>query len=210
MMIELEVSDVRNAQAPSEAFAMVLKERNGDRLLPIVIGMNEARAIVFEINKMKPKRPTPHDLITQLSTSCHVEAVNVKIYKFEEGVFYAHINMKYPNGEEFSIDSRTSDAVVMALKWQIPIFIEDSIIDNYLKNTEIDTEAILSDADYEACGGDENEPNFSDEGYDQYISAKLEEMPLNELENLLEGAVECEDYEMASKIHAEIEKRKKI
>lgn len=209
-MIELEVSDIRNAQAPSEAFAMVLKERFGERLLPIIIGMSEARAIVLEMNKMKPKRPTPHDLILQLSAACQVVADKVEIHKFEEGIFYARIRFSNPNNEIFYLDSRTSDAVVLALKWDIPIFIEEEIIDTYLNNTDIDMNSLLADDDSTPTDNDEYESTLSDEGYDQYISSKLEEMSLDELENLLDGAVECEDFEMASKIHEEIEKRKKM
>ena len=123
-MLEFIVSDIRNAQAPSEAYALILKEKEGERMLPILIGMNEARAIVLEMNKMKPKRPTPHDLFLRLSEICQVYAGYVVIHKFEEGVFYADIHFRKENGEVFTIDSRTSDAVVLALKCSIPIYVE--------------------------------------------------------------------------------------
>ncbi|MCQ2264421.1 MAG: bifunctional nuclease family protein [Bacteroidales bacterium] len=202
-MVELEVSDIRNAQSPSEAFALVLTERQGDRVLPIVIGMNEARAIVLEMSKMKPKRPTSHDLFLQLSDACNIVAENVEIHKFEEGIFYANINMRRENGELLVIDSRTSDAVVLALKWHIPIYIHEDILDNYLSDNIDEVKNLMENEEPE-----EDDINLSDENYDKYISAKLEEMSMEELEHLLEGAVECEDFEMASKIHEEIEKRK--
>lgn len=202
-MVELEVSDIRNAQSPSEAFALVLTERQGDRVLPIVIGMNEARAIVLEMSKMKPKRPTSHDLFLQLSDACNIVAENVEIHKFEEGIFYANINMRRENGELLIIDSRTSDAVVLALKWHIPIYIHEDILDNYLSDNIDEVKNLMENEEPE-----EDDINLSDENYDKYISAKLEEMSMEELEHLLEGAVECEDFEMASKIHEEIEKRK--
>ena len=209
-MIELVVSDIRNAQPPSEAYALILKEKEGERQLPILIGMSEARAIVLEMNKMRPKRPTPHDLFLQLSEQCKVYPGYVLIHKFEEGVFYADIHFRKENGEVFTIDSRTSDAVVIALKTHIPIYIQEEVIDAYLSDTENLVE--LSDAQNEEKDdeelADELEMDLSDENYDKYISTKLEEMSLDELQNLLDGAVECEDFEMASKIHDEIERRK--
>ena len=202
-MIELVVSDIRNAQPPSEAYALILKEKEGERQLPILIGMSEARAIVLEMNKMRPKRPTPHDFFLQLSEQCKVYPGYVLIHKFEEGVFYADIHFRKENGEVFTIDSRTSDAVVIALKTHIPIYIQEEVIDAYLSDTEN-----LVDISDEQAEEDDEELDLSDENYDKYISTKLEEMSLEELQNLLDGAVECEDFEMASKIHDEIERRK--
>ncbi|MBR4536901.1 MAG: bifunctional nuclease family protein [Bacteroidales bacterium] len=205
-MIEFTVSDIRNAQAPSEAYALILKEKEGERLLPILIGMNEARSIVLEMNKMKPKRPTPHDLFLRLSEVCKVYAGYVVIHKFEEGVFYADIHFRRENGEVFTIDSRTSDAVVLALKCSIPIYVEEEVLEAYFSD-EDSLEVLSSDLEEEQ-EADDLEMDLSDENYDKYISTKLEEMSLDELQNLLDGAVECEDFEMASKIHDEIERRK--
>ena len=205
-MIEFIVSDIRNAQAPSEAYALILKEKEGERMLPILIGMNEARAIVLEMNKMKPKRPTPHDLFLSLSEQCKVYAGYVVIHKFEEGVFYADIHFRKENGEVFTIDSRTSDAVVLALKCNIPVYVEEEVLEAYYSDQEIIEENIAETDEEEA--EDDLELDLSDENYDKYLSTKLEEMSLEELQNLLDGAVECEDFEMASKIHDEIERRK--
>lgn len=205
-MIEFTVSDINNAQAPSEAYALILKEKEGERLLPILIGMNEARSIVLEMNKMKPKRPTPHDLFLRLSEVCKVYAGYVVIHKFEEGVFYADIHFRRENGEVFTIDSRTSDAVVLALKCNIPIYVEEEVLEAYFSDEE-SLETLSSDMEEEQ-EVDDLEMDLSDENYDKYLSTKLEEMSLEELQNLLDGAVECEDFEMASKIHDEIERRK--
>ena len=206
-MLEFIVSDIRNAQAPSEAYALILKEKEGERMLPILIGMSEARAIVLEMNKMKPKRPTPHDLFLRLSEVCKVYAGYVVIHKFEEGVFYADIHFRKENGEVFTIDSRTSDAVVLALKCHIPVYVEEEVLETYFSDTE-NLEVLSSDTEEEEQEVDDLEIDLSDENYDKYLSTKLEEMSLEELQNLLDGAVECEDFEMASKIHDEIERRK--
>jgi hypothetical protein len=211
-MIEFEVSDIRNAQPPSEAYALVLKEKQGERQLPILIGLNEAKSIVLEMNRMKPKRPTPYDLLMQLSESCQVYPGYVVIRKFEEGIFYADIHFRKGNGEVFTLDSRTSDAVVVALKSHIPIYINEEVIDRYLADDDLLTSlSDFQEGDEENMVSEEAEDlemNLSDENYDKYIAAKLEEMSLEELQDLLDGAVECEDYEMASKIHDEIERRK--
>ena len=208
-MLEFIVSDIRNAQPPSEAYALILKEKQGERQLPILIGMSEARAIVLEMNRMRPKRPTPHDLFLQLSEQCKVYPGYVVIHKFEEGVFYADIHFRKENGEVFTVDSRTSDAVVIALKTHIPIYIQEEVIDAYLSDTEnlVDVSDDQAEEEDEELA-DELEMDLSDENYDKYLSTKLEEMSLEELQNLLDGAVECEDFEMASKIHDEIERRK--
>ena len=208
-MLEFIVSDIRNAQPPSEAYALILNEKEGERQLPILIGMSEARAIVLEMNKMRPKRPTPHDLFLQLSEQCKVYPGYVVIHKFEEGVFYADIHFRKENGEVFTVDSRTSDAVVIALKTHIPIYIQEEVIDAYLSDTEnlVDVSDDQAEEEDEELA-DELEMDLSDENYDKYLSTKLEEMSLEELQNLLDGAVECEDFEMASKIHDEIERRK--
>ena len=207
-MLEFIVSDIRNAQPPSEAYALILKEKEGERQLPILIGMSEARAIVLEMNKMRPKRPTPHDLFLQLSEQCKVYPGYVVIHKFEEGVFYADIHFRKENGEVFTIDSRTSDAVVLALKCSIPIYVEEEVLEAYFSDQDnIEESATLTDEE-EEYSEDDLELDLSDENYDKYLSTKLEEMSLEELQNLLDGAVECEDFEMASKIHDEIERRK--
>lgn len=209
-MIELTVSDIRNAQPPSEAYALILKEKQGERQLPILIGMSEARAIVLEMNKMRPRRPTPHDLLLQLSEQCKVYAGYVVIRDFSEGVFYADIHFRKENGEVFTLDSRTSDAVVLALKCHIPIYIQEEVIETYLSEDEgfINFEDTQQEGDFNEEETDELEMDLSDENYEKYLSVKLEEMSLEELQTLLDGAVECEDFEMASKIHEEIERRK--
>ena len=205
-MIELIVADIRNAQAPSEAYALVLKERHGTRLLPIVIGMSEARSIVLEMNKLKPKRPTTHDLFVQLAKECRVNAKEVEIYHFEDGIFYAHINLNYADGKFFSIDSRTSDAVVFALKYNIPIYIHEQILNYYISDNPI--EEIIAPESTSVEEESDEELQLPADDYDRCRSANLEEMSLEELDSLLKGAIECEDFEMASKIHEEIEKRK--
>lgn len=204
-MIELVFFEVQNVQTPSEAFSLTLKERKGERLLTMMIGLNEARAIVLERNKIQPKRPSTHDLFSQLIQATHLTPEDVEICNYEEGIFFANINFHRENADKVIIDSRTSDAVVLALKWNIPIFIEDVVFEKYLAENQIDNRSIQEQSSISFSAN-----WMEDAKDDEYILAKLKEMSSEELEELLQGAVECEDFEMASKIHEEMEKRKKV
>jgi len=195
--IELEVTDVQSSQAQGEAFALILKEKEGSRFIPIVIGVTEARAVVFELNRIKPHRPSPHDLFSELAKHSQIALHKVVIWKFLDGVFYANLIMENKNGESFEIDARTSDAVALALKFSTPIFIAQSIFEkmSLTSQTVEDKTPIEQDSLEEV------------QEYDKFIKQKLEEMTLSELEDLLTGAIDSEDYELASKIHEEINKR---
>lgn len=196
--IELEVSDVQSSQAQGEAFALILKEKGGDRFVPVVIGISEARAVVFELNRIKPHRPGPHDLFAQLADYCRMFLHKIVIWKFEAGVYYAHIIMQNQEENSFEIDARTSDAVTLALKFSAPIFIEESIFD---------TVGLAPSASKNDLPSDNEENADEVEEYDKFIKQKLEEMTVPELEDLLTGAIESEDYELASKIHEELNRR---
>lgn len=198
MRIELEVVDIRNSQTQSEAFALLMKKKDSDDFLPIIIGISEARAIILEINKITPRRPSPHDLFQQLSAICHCTLQEVSIYKYEEGIYFANIILQDENGKTIFIDSRTSDAVTLALKLKKPIYIDEEIFLEHSFRIEPEPKTILSD-----------EPRNDDEPevYDDYIDQRIKEMSKEELDVLLTGAIESEDFELASKIHEEIERR---
>lgn len=196
--IELEVSDVQSSQAQGEAFALILREKGGDRFVPVIIGISEARAVVFELNRIKPHRPGPHDLFTQLADYCRMVLQKIVIWKFEAGVYYAQIVMQNQEGTLFEIDARTSDAVTLALKFSAPIFIEESIFE---------TVGLIPSASPNDIPPEKEEDAGEVEEYDKFIKQKLEEMTVPELEDLLTGAIESEDYELASKIHEELNRR---
>ena len=199
MKIELEVADIRNSQTQSEAYALLLRKKESNDFLPIIIGLSEARAIILEINKIPPRRPSTHDLFVQLAGVCNCTLQDVFIYKYEEGVFFANINLINEIGKEIILDARTSDAVTLALKQNKPIFIEEDIFIEHCFHIEPE-ETNLSIDDDSADDGPEED--------DQYIDQKIREMSQAELEKLLAGAVESEDFELASKIHDEMERRK--
>ena len=199
MRIELEVADIRNSQTQSEAYALLLRKKESNDFLPIIIGLSEARAIILEINKIPPRRPSTHDLFVQLAGVCNCTLQDVFIYKYEEGVFFANINLINEIGKEIILDARTSDAVTLALKQNKPIFIEEEIFIEHSFHIEPEDTNLSIDDDSTDDGPEED---------DQYIDQKIREMSQAELEKLLAGAVESEDFELASKIHDEMERRK--
>ena len=197
---ELKVGDIKNAENPSEAYALILKEKNGERVMPVMIGWSEARSLVLAMNKALSRRPTTHDLFVSLAGSCGCTLENIFIYKFEDGVYFSYLRMKNDGQNTFEIDSRTSDAVTLALCYRVPIFIDGDLFD---KVSLAMAEPSEKDSDNSSPDMEEELPNE-----DKYIDQQLSEMSLPELEGLLEGAIESEDFELASKIHEEMEKRR--
>jgi uncharacterized protein len=196
--IELEIVDVQNSQTPNDAYVLILKEKGGVRIIPVIIGLSEAKTIVLILNNVKSRRPTPHELFKNLTEHCGFVISQIVIEQFIEGIYYSKIVLS-KDLEVINLDARTSDAVSLALLFKAPIFIEQTILDQV---------AILPSEKKE------NNFEFSEEEfldnieYDQFIDQKIKEMKDEELETLLQGAIESEDFELATKIHEEIELRK--
>jgi len=189
--IELNIVGLSYSQAQSNSYALVLGEANGKRRLPIVIGHYEAQAIALEIEKMKPSRPLTHDLFFNFAKTFGINIIEVQITKFHEGIFYA--TLICDNGISMhEIDSRTSDAVALSIRFHCPIFT---------------TEEIMSQAgilfEEEDMTSDNLEEAVNDTGSDY-----LKNLSVGELETELQQAVEDEDYEKASLIRDELRKRK--
>jgi hypothetical protein len=191
--IKLKVMGISYSQTQSGAYALLLIEENGERRIPIIIGGFEAQAIVIKLENLEPPRPLTHDLIKKIADQFNINIVEVMIYKLEEGVFYSKLICN--NGEkEYSIDSRTSDAVAIALRFGCPIFIDDDILERaQLTNAPSDTELV-------SPGEDQNENE---------LSSKYESYSDEELNNMIVEEVKTEDYERAASIRDELEKRKK-
>ncbi|MDD2412673.1 MAG: bifunctional nuclease family protein [Bacteroidales bacterium] len=192
MKIKLEVQGLTYSQTQNNAYALILKESNGSRRLPIIIGGFEAQSIAIQIEKIKYSRPLTHDLFKNFSETFNIQVTEVLIYRLEEGVFYSQLICN--NGHMIKeIEARTSDAVSLALRFDCPIYTYEKI----MKDASIDESSIFSkDSDQ-----DEPEMTLTDENEFEYYT-------LEELDKLLDQAVENEDYEQASKIRDEIEKRK--
>jgi bifunctional DNase/RNase len=192
--VKLKVLGISYSQTQSGAYALILVEENGERRVPIIIGGFEAQAIVIKLENLDPPRPLTHDLFKSFAAEFNITIIEVMIYKLEEGVFYSRLLCN--NGEkELAIDSRTSDAVALALRFGCPIYITEEILEKAgitITPAETDT-STDSDTDSLYETGNSRYENFSDE----------------ELYKMIDEAVKTEDYERAASIRDEIDKRNK-
>lgn len=164
------------------AYALLIGEKNGNRQMPIIIGATEAQAIVMELRGITPPRPLTHVLFASVLEALRVRLLRVLIYRVENGVFYAYL---YLRSEEtiLRVDSRTSDAIVLALRMGAPIFIYEDILED--EHIPINT-------------GDDDEKNvFFQESYNRRPS-------LNTLKKALQKAIDKEDYERAAILRDQI------
>ena len=202
--IKLNVLGISYSQTQSGAYALVLSEEEGTRRIPIIVGGFEAQAIAIELEGLTPPRPLTHDLFKNFSDSYGIRIIEVNIHKLEEGVFFA--NILCDNGDQqTTLDARTSDAIALALRFQCPIYTTEEIVDKA---------GIVLDFD-KGSGLDENmdadEPEKMTAAPEQTgrrpIHPDLAENSLEELQSMLAEAVSKEDYERASEIRDEINRR---
>lgn len=189
--IELTIFGLSYSQAQSNSYALVLSETKGKRRLPIVIGHYEAQAIALELEKMKPSRPLTHDLFYNFAKSFGINIIEVHISKFHEGIFYSTLTCD--NGiSVINIDSRTSDAVALSIRFHCPIYTTEEIMSQAGMEFEENDLPVEGSEDITLIEDTYNLTNFT----------------LLELESELQKAIEDEDYEKASLIRDEINKRK--
>ena len=192
--VKLEIIGMSYSQSQSGAYALILGEVGGKRRLPIIIGGFEAQAIAIELEKMKPSRPLTHDLFKQFADTFNVVIQEVVINKFKEGVFHAEL-VCLDGRAEYRIDARTSDAVALALRFKCPIFTYEKIMG---------AAGIIVDEKQE-----EKESEIP--GPPKIPSSNpLSSITLTELKEKLDRAVANEEYEEASRIRDEINRRKNI
>lgn len=183
--IELQVLNISNSQAQVGAYALVLGEVDGERQLPIIIGPAEAQATAICLKGVKAPRPLTHDLFYSCLNVLEVKMLRVLIYKAKEGVFYSYIYLQ-KDEEILRIDSRTSDAIALAVRSDCPIFIYESILETeYIR---------LDDSDQPDTEPQEEETN--DAGN------------VNSLEQALKQAIKEENYELAARLRDEINRNK--
>ncbi|GAB4055566.1 bifunctional nuclease family protein [Spirosoma litoris] len=193
--IKLEILGLSPSQSQSGSFALVLGEEYGNRRLPIIIGMFEAQAIAIEIEKIVPNRPMTHDLFKQFAEQFKFTVREIMISDLREGIFFAKI-VCFDGVRESVIDARPSDAIAIGIRFDVPIYTNESI---------------LSEAGITASSNDEeeqeelvrspNRPSTRSFG-DQLKNASSEE-----LQHMLEEALGNEEYERAAKIRDEMSKR---
>jgi uncharacterized protein len=193
--IKLEILGMSYSQSQSGAYALILGESFGRRRLPIIIGGFEAQAIAMELEKMKPARPLTHDLLKSVARSFGIDISEVIINKFHEGVFYAQLICN-DGTKTVEIDSRTSDAVAMAIRFNCPIFT---------------TEKIMSEAGIIVQDEKEKKSKSTQPAGDSDLTSSniYDKKTISELKEMLTKAVENEEYEKASVIRDEIKRRDK-
>ncbi|MEE4196461.1 MAG: bifunctional nuclease family protein [Bacteroidales bacterium] len=202
--IKLNVLGISYSQTQTGAYALVLTEENGDRRIPIIIGGFEAQAIAIQLEGLKPPRPLTHDLFLNFATSFGINLLEVNIYRLEEGVFYSQLICN--NGKNnISIDARTSDAIALALRFKCPIYTTEEILQKSGIVIDIESEEKV---DPQQTSGDDSS-NKTDSDISSMSRYEFEDLDIEALETLLEEAVKKEEYERASIIRDEINKRKK-
>lgn len=194
--IRLNVLGISYSQTQSGAYALVLSEENGQRRVPIIVGGFEAQAIAIQLEGLKPPRPLTHDLFVNFSQSFKINLIEVNIYKLEEGVFFSKLICD--NGQtRISIDARTSDAIALALRFKCPIFTTEDILTRAGIVIDFENEAKTKKPESEDTKQESSAP----------INEELKDLELDELKNLLDDAIHKENYERASIIRDEINRR---
>jgi uncharacterized protein len=192
--IKLKILGLSSSQSNAGSFALVLGEQTGNRRLPIIIGMFEAQAIAIEIEKITPNRPMTHDLFKSFAEAFRFSLQEIVISDLREGVFYA--KMVCTDGNDLvEIDARPSDAIAIGLRFGAPIFTYESIMSEagiILSDVEESEEDVLQE---------EPESSFSTR------REKLKDYTFDQLQTMLNEALEHEDYEQAAKIRDELNRR---
>lgn len=193
--IELEIVALSHSITQTHSYAVVLGEINGLRRIPIVIGGFEAQAIAVALERMNPSRPLTHDLMKNFMLAFNVELHEVVINDLQEGIFYSQLICSGAN-DTVEIDSRTSDALALAVRFGCPIYTYDTILDQA---------GVLMEDD----GKKKKESNVTSITSEQGGSDDLKAMSLEELNTLLNNVLEQEDYIKAIAIRDEIKSRGK-
>ncbi len=192
--VKLSILGISFRQVQEGAYALIFAEENSIRRLPIVIGAPEAQSIAIVMEGIKPPRPLTHDLLHNVMKTLNINLLEVYIYKFEDGAFFSELILKQ-NDSIYCVDSRTSDAVALAIRTQSPIYTTESIMqkmgivfeehtDEQTDNKEVDNDLEWKNTDYK-------------------------ELSTDILQKKLQEALEEENYEIAIQIRDEINSRKK-
>jgi bifunctional DNase/RNase len=199
-LIKLTIKGISYSQTQSGAYALVLSEMDGTRTLPIIIGAFEAQSIAIALEKeIRPPRPLTHDLFKTFADRYFINIKQVIIHKLVDGVFFSSL-ISEKDGVEEIIDTRTSDAIALAVRFNAPIYTYKNILDKAGIYLKLEEEMSMEDSDFE-----------TDDLVAEIISETSQELPvhksLQELYKELDAAVANENYELAAKIRDEISKR---
>jgi uncharacterized protein len=197
--IELEIVALSHSITQTHSYAVVLGEVNGLRRLPIVIGGFEAQAIAVALEKMQPSRPLTHDLMKNFMNSFAIDLLEIIICDLQEGIFYSKLVCSSEN-DTVEIDSRTSDAIALAVRFGCPVYTYENILDSAgILMEESGTTGKKKKGKQEVMVEQDNPVGSED----------LKTMTLPELNNLLTEVLDKEDYIRAIAIRDEINSRSK-
>ena len=187
-LIQVEILGLSSSSSSGGAFALVLREIDGTRQLPIIIGGFEAQAIALELENIEPPRPMTHDLLREVFSSVNAEVSYVVINELRDGTFFARVTFTH-EGNESELDARPSDAVALAVRVEAPIYV---------------TEAVLGEAGIPSeDASEESNAEVTVEDAEPVATT-----PLEDLNQKLKKAIEEENYEQAAILRDEIEKNK--
>ena len=204
--IRLEIIGLSSSQSQIGHYALVLGERGGKRRLPIIIGGGEAQAIALELEGIKANRPMTHDLIFNLASHFGMDLIEVIINDLREGIYYARLIFDF-NGEIHDLDSRSSDAVAIAVRFSAPIYTYESVMTE--GGIIMEDEGAAKDfADEEGDFSLEKVESTEQPGAASPAPTLNREAELKRLEKRLEDVLANENYEAAAQIRDQIDKLK--
>ena len=199
-LIELKIYGISYSDNTSGAFALILTEMNGSKKLPIVIGGFEAQAIAVALEKkIKTSRPLTHELFKGFADKFDIKINHIIIHKLIEGIFFSNLVCE-KDDKIIKIDSRTSDAIALSIRFNAPIFIEKGILDNVgFEDNDKHSEEInlIGDSFFKTDTSDKS-------------SKDIKKISSNKIKKMLEKSIQNEDYELAAKLRDELNTRKKI
>ncbi|MDG1395154.1 MAG: bifunctional nuclease family protein [Flavobacteriales bacterium] len=198
--VQLNIIGLTYSQSQSNAYALLLGEEKGNRRLPIVIGAFEAQSIAVALEKKSmPPRPLTHDLFTSLALSYNIYLKEVMIHKLKNGIFYSTLVCEL-NGEIKQIDSRTSDAIALALRFNCPIYTYEGILKQagIILDEKETTNLSLANNSSKTLGGITTKES---------LNFNITEQTKLELKSKLTVALEKEDYKLAALIRDELNRR---
>ncbi len=194
--VELKIRALSYSNKQSGAFALVLTEKNGKRDIPVIIGQHEAQAIAIALEKaVSPPRPLTHDLFKNFAQAFHIKLHEVVIHDIRDGVFYASL-ICTQDAKEVTLDSRPSDAVALAIRFDCPIYTTVEVLNKAGLHEQDDQTKDLIDKG-EAVEKETSESHHS----------TIEDATMDELNDMMRQAVQNENYELAARVRDEIEKR---
>lgn len=201
--IRLKVVGISYSQIQSGAYALILAQTGGDYRIPVVIGAAEAQSIALKMESITPPRPMTHDLFVSFAHAFGVKLREVFIYRFEDGIFSSELT--FTDGERsIAIDSRTSDAIAIAMRTGAPIFTTPEI----LEETGFIIEESHSDSDEDEAAA-ANAPTYSDDDDPEtdFNEPRIENYSIEELQRTLERLISQENYEEAARVNEILKKK---